>query len=95
MHALHHNAGLIHNVLPRERLRNFGNYNATYGSLGAAVVLLTWLYLSAFVVLLGAQINTELERQTTEDTTTSGGKPIGQRGAFAADTIGPSYDSHC
>jgi membrane protein len=67
---------------------NFGNYNATYGSLGAVVVLLTWLYLSAFVVLLGAEINAEIERQTKRDTTTDGNKPMGQRDAFAADTLG-------
>lgn len=85
---------IIGSILFSIYVANFANYNATYGSLGAVVVLLTWLYLSAFVVLLGAQINTELERQTREDTTTSGGKPMGQRGAFAADTTGPTYDSH-
>ncbi|MBV9117162.1 MAG: YihY/virulence factor BrkB family protein [Acetobacteraceae bacterium] len=71
---------------------NFANYNATYGSLGAVVVLLTWLYLSAFVVLLGAEINAETERQTKRDTTKNGDRPMGQRGAFAADTVGPSSD---
>jgi membrane protein len=65
---------------------NFGNYDATYGSLGAVVVLLTWLYLSAYVLLLGAEINAELERQTVADTTVGEAKPIGQRGAHAADT---------
>ncbi len=65
----------------------FGNYNATYGSLGAIVVMLTWLYLSAYVLLFGAELNSELEHQTAKDTTTSGGKPIGQRGAEAADTV--------
>ena len=71
---------------------NFANYNATYGSLGAVVVLLTWLYLSAFVVLLGAELNAETERQTKRDTTKNGDRPMGQRGAFAADTVGPTYD---
>ncbi len=66
---------------------NFGNYDATYGSLGAAMVLLTWLYLSAYVLLLGAELNCELERQTSRDTTTGTEKPLGQRGAYAADTI--------
>jgi len=65
---------------------NFGNYNATYGSLGAVVVLLTWFYLSAYVLLLGAEINAELERQTRADTTVGEPEPIGQRGANAADT---------
>ena len=64
----------------------FGNYNATYGSLGAIVVMLTWLYLSAYVLLFGAELNSELEHQTAKDTTTSGGKPMGERGAEAADT---------
>ncbi|MFN3389224.1 MAG: YihY/virulence factor BrkB family protein, partial [Allosphingosinicella sp.] len=42
---------------------NFGNYNATYGSLGGVVVFLTWLYLSAYILLMGAELNAELERQ--------------------------------
>ena len=46
----------------------FGNYNETYGSLGAVVVLQLWLYVSAYVVLLGAQLNQEAERQTSADT---------------------------
>ena len=62
---------IMGSILFSTYVANFANYNATYGSLGAVVVLLTWLYLSAFVVLLGAQINTELERQTKEDTTTA------------------------
>ena len=72
---------------------NFANYNATYGSLGAVVVLLTWLYLSAFVVLLGAEINAETERQTKRDTTKNGDRPMGQRGALAADTLGEAQRS--
>lgn len=63
----------------------FGDYNATYGSLGAVVVLLFWLYLSAYVVLLGAELNSELEHQTARDTTTGGDKPMGTRGAVMAD----------
>ncbi|TCU51750.1 membrane protein [Novosphingobium sp. PhB57] len=66
---------------------NFGNYDATYGSLGAAMVLLTWLYLSAFALLLGAELNCELERQTTRDSTTGDERPLGKRGAYAADTV--------
>lgn len=73
---------------------NFGNYDATYGSLGAAIVLLTWLYLSAYVLLLGAEFNCELERQTVRDTTTGIERPLGTRGAYAADTVasGPEAD---
>lgn len=68
---------------------NFGNYNATYGSLGAVVVLLTWLYLSALLLLLGAELNAELEHQTARDTTTGPDRPLGQRGAEMADRVAP------
>jgi membrane protein len=66
---------------------NFGNYNATYGSLGAVVVLLTWLYLSSYVLLFGAELNSELEHQTSKDTTAGASAPMGQRGAWAADNV--------
>lgn len=66
---------------------NFGNYNATYGSLGAVVVLLLWLYISAYVLVLGAELNAELEHQTAKDTTTGTDKPIGAREAVMADTV--------
>ena len=46
-----------------------------------------WLYVSAFVVLLGAELNAELEHQTARDTTTGRPRPMGQRGAWAADTV--------
>jgi membrane protein len=72
---------------------NFGSYDKTYGSLGGVVVLLTWLYLSAFVVLLGAVINAQAEEQTARDTTTGQEKPLGKRGAYAADTVAPSPES--
>jgi membrane protein len=65
----------------------FGHYDKTFGSLGAVVVLLTWLYLSAYVVLLGACFNAEMERQTARDTTTGAERPMGQRGAKMADTV--------
>jgi len=68
---------------------NFGSFNATYGSLGAVIGLMTWLWLSAAVILLGAQVNAELEHQTARDTTEGPDKPLGRRGAKAADTIGP------
>jgi membrane protein len=65
---------------------NFGNYNATYGSLGAVVVTLTWLYLSSYILLFGAELNAELEHQTAADTTNAG-LPIGERGAWVADHV--------
>lgn len=68
----------------------FGSYDKTYGSLGAIVVFLMWLFLSAFAVLLGAELNSEMERQTLKDTTEGPEKPIGQRGAQSADTVGPA-----
>jgi membrane protein len=67
-----------------------GNYNKTYGSLGAIIVLLLWLYFMAYAVLFGAAMNAELERQTERDTTAGEERPMGERGAFAADTVGPT-----
>jgi membrane protein len=66
---------------------HFANYDRIYGSLGAVVVLLFWLYLSFYIVLLGAEINAELELQTAQDTTRGGARPMGQRGAFVADHV--------
>lgn len=69
--------------------KEFGNFNKTYGSLGAMIVLMTWFYLSSFVVLLGGQINAELEHQTERDSTKGKEeKPMGKRGANMADTLG-------
>jgi membrane protein len=73
-------------------VRNFGNYGETYGALGGVVVLLMWFYLSAFVVVLGAEINAELEHQTRRDSTTGREQPAGQRDAYVADTVGESSD---
>jgi membrane protein len=67
---------------------NFGDYGATYGSVGAVIVLLLWLYVSAFVVLLGAEVNAEMEHQTERDSTVGGDQPMGKRGARMADTAG-------
>jgi membrane protein len=72
-------------------VRNFGDsYGETYGALGGVIIMLMWLYLSAYVVMLGAEINSEMERQTRRDTTAGGEKPMGDRGAYAADTVGPA-----
>jgi membrane protein len=68
----------------------FGNYNETYGSVGAIVILLMWFLLSSYAVLIGAELNAEMERQTRADTTSGGDKPMGARGAHAADTVGES-----
>ncbi len=68
-------------------VEHFGSYNKTYGSLGAIIGFMTWIWLSTTVLLLGAQINAELETQTAVDSTVDGDKPLGKRGAKAADTV--------
>jgi len=65
------------------------SYNRTYGSLGAVVVLLMWFWVTAFAVLLGAELNAEMEHQTMRDTTRRPRKPMGYRGAYVADTVAP------
>jgi membrane protein len=69
-------------------IRNFANYDKTYGSLGAGIILLLWLYLGAYVILLGAELNAEMEHQTARDTTQGPDKPLGERQAYVADTVG-------
>jgi membrane protein len=71
---------------------NFNSYDKTYGSLGGVVILLTWLYLSALMVLLGAVINAQSEQQTRKDSTEGASRAMGQRDAHAADTLGESTD---
>lgn len=73
-------------------LQNFANYNKIYGSLGAVIVLLLWLYLSAFVCLLGAALNAELELHQRKDTTRGPARPMGKRGAFVADNLSRDMD---
>lgn len=71
---------------------SFGSFNRTYGSLGAVVVLLLWFQLTAFVVLLGAELNAEAEHQTAADTTEGRPEPLGTRGAVVADDLPPLED---
>jgi membrane protein len=69
---------------------NFANYNETYGSLGAVIGFMTWMWLSTTIVLVGAEVNAEIEHQTKKDTTAGPAQPLGERGAEMADTIGES-----
>jgi membrane protein len=66
---------------------NFGNYNETYGSLGAVIGFMTWIWISSIVVLVGAELDAEMEHQTARDTTTGPERPMGTRGARMADTV--------
>jgi membrane protein len=79
---------LVGSLLLSWYVANFANYNATYGSLGAVIGFMIWIWLSTIVVLLGGEINAEMEHQTAKDTTEGGGKPMGARGARMADEIG-------
>jgi membrane protein len=69
-------------------LANFANYGATYGSLGAAIGTMMWMWISTIMILLGGELNAEIEHQTARDTTVGTEKPLGARGATMADTVG-------
>ena len=73
-----------------EYVRNFGSYGKTYGALGGVIVLIMWFYLMGFTIVLGAEINAEAEHQTAVDTTEGPPAPMGERGAYVADTLGRS-----
>jgi membrane protein len=66
---------------------NFGSYNETYGAIAGVIVLMLWLYLTCYLVLLGAEINSEAEHQTAQDTTAGEPRPMGERDAVVADTL--------
>lgn len=68
---------------------NLGKFNETYGSLGAAIGFMLWMWVSSIVLLVGAELNAEMEHQTERDTTTGTSRPLGARGAAMADTVGP------
>ena len=85
-------AWLVASALLSWYIANFGTYNATYGSLGAAIGMMMWMWVSMIVVLLGAQLNAEIEHQTAMDSTASPDKPLGHRGAVKADAIGAAQN---
>jgi membrane protein len=79
---------LIASALLSWYLASFADYNKTYGSLGAGIGMMTWMWVSAIVIMLGAELNSEIEHQTARDSTVQGNKPLGARGAVMADTVG-------
>src|SRR5262249_4229627 len=83
---------LLASVLFELYVRSFSSYGTTYGALGGVVVLIMWFYLGGYAVVLGAEINAEMEHQTAVDTTDGPPKPMGQRGAYVADTLGRTAD---
>jgi membrane protein len=78
---------LVASVLFSYYVQNLASYDATYGPLGAVIGVMMWFYVSAFAVLVGAELNAELELQTIQDTTKGPERPIGARGAYVADHV--------
>jgi membrane protein len=83
---------LITSALFSWYLENFADYNATYGTLGAAIGFMMWTWISCIILIVGAEINGEMEHQTVVDTTVGDPKPMGTRGAVMADTVGVASD---
>jgi membrane protein len=81
-------AWLVASVLFSWYVANFGSYNKTYGSLGAIIGFMTWIWISIIVVLVGAKLNAEMEHRTARDTTAGRPEPPGDRGAGIAARVG-------
>jgi membrane protein len=79
---------LVTSILFSWYASHYGSYNKTYGSLGGAIGFMTWMWISSVVILIGAELDAEMEHQTVRDTTTGQPKPLGRRGARVADTVG-------
>ncbi|MGH8302149.1 MAG: YihY/virulence factor BrkB family protein [Steroidobacteraceae bacterium] len=79
---------LVSSVLFSLYVRDFGSYGMTYGALGGVIVLIMWFYLQSFSIVIGAEFNAEAEHQTAVDTTRGPPAPMGERGAYVADTLG-------
>jgi membrane protein len=69
-------------------LEKYAHYDTAYGTLGTAIGLMIWMWMTTIVILLGAELNSEMEHQTAADTTEGRPKPLGARGATMADTVG-------
>lgn len=78
---------LVISILFTWYVANFGSYNKTYGSIGAVIGFMTWIWISSTILIIGAELNSEMERQTARDTTTGSALPMGRRGAAMADTV--------
>src|SRR6478672_1208725 len=81
-------AWLVSSALLSWYLGSFAHYDATYGSLGAGIGMMMWMWISSIVILFGAQLNSEIEHQTVRDSTVRGDRPLGARGAVMADSVG-------
>ncbi len=81
---------LVVSILFSWYAQNFGSFNKTYGSLGAVIGFMMWIWLSAIVILIGAELDADMEHQTVRDTTTGSPMPMGARRARVADTVGPA-----
>lgn len=84
---------LVGSLLFTWYVTNFGSYNETYGSVAAVIILMLWFNLTSYTVLLGAEINSELEHQTAKDTTIGKSKPLGDRGAYHADHVARNQEN--
>ena len=73
-----------------QNVASFESYNRLYGSLGAGIGFMVWIWISVVVILIGAELNAEMEHQTARDTTAGVEKPLGMRGAIMADRVGPA-----
>lgn len=83
---------LVGSLLFSWYVKNFGSYDDLYGSFAAVIILMLWLFLTAFIVLMGAEVNSEIEHQTEYDTTVGEQKPMGERGAYHADHVARKSD---
>ncbi len=70
-------------------MQSLGSYESTYGSLAGVAISMFWLWTTVFLVLVGAAVNAEAERQTLRDSTVGPEQPVGERGAVVADSTPP------